>query len=111
MGRSAVAVGSTMNDERKSLEKPTAGYPVQVRVPENQRVEDAVARRAVRGIPDEILALGGTHEQAKAMADAMYLVLLGDFKEARHVLEQGKYPQRDLDAIMKHLWEGLQSAA
>jgi hypothetical protein len=100
-----------MNDERKSLEKPAAGYPAQDRVPENRRVEDAVARRAVRGIPDEILALGGTHEQAKAMADAMYLVLLGDDKEARHALEQGKYPQRDLDAIMKHLWEGLQSAA
>jgi hypothetical protein len=111
MGRSAVAVGPAMNDDRKNLEKPAADYPAQDRVSENQPVEDAIARRAVRGIPDEILALEGTHEQAKAMADAMYLVLLGDYKEARHALEQGKYPQRDLDAIMTHLWEGLQSAA
>jgi hypothetical protein len=119
MGRS-VGAEKVMIDERKKLEPPeTMRAPVpasetifvEQQTAEKPAVQDSAARRAVRGIRDEILALGGTPEQGEAMADAMYFVLLGDYQKARQALADGKYPHQALDSLMERLWEDLRSAA
>jgi hypothetical protein len=79
---------------------------------QQDRVDNAAAAKAaVRSIPSEVKALGGNDRQALALADAMRLVLLEEDAAARTVLEKAGYPQDVIDAIMKHLGEGLKSAA
>jgi hypothetical protein len=75
------------------------------------QVDSVAARQAVSDIPSKIKALGGTNEQANAMAEAMRLVLLGQEKPARVVLEKAGVPKDAVDAIMRHLGDGLKSAA
>jgi hypothetical protein len=76
-----------------------------------QLVESDAARQAVSDVPSKIMSLGGTNEQANAMAEAMRLVLLGQEKPARLVLEKAGYPKDAIDVIMGHLGERLKSAA
>jgi hypothetical protein len=69
------------------------------------------ASKAVRDVPAHVMKLGGTKEQAEALAEAMRLVLLGHSMAARSVLEAARYPAPAIDEIMRHLERGLKSAA
>jgi hypothetical protein len=73
--------------------------------------ESTAAREAVRDIPRKIIALGGTKEQAYAMAEAMRLVLDGHQKEARLILQKGGYPQDVIEATVNPLAKRSKSAA
>ena len=79
-----------------------------VQVLNSSKTEAELVREAVSDIPREIMAIGGTLAQGRAMAEAMRLVLMGEEDaKVRQALERGHYPQHAIDDLIERIRKSL----
>jgi hypothetical protein len=72
-------------------------------------VAEIAARRAVADVGEEIIALGGTSDQADAYEAALRYWLLGDTAKAREILIRA-FPNGTTDDILAEFAHGAQAA-
>jgi hypothetical protein len=77
----------------------------------SQHIESEAARQAVCEVPTEVRELGGTQEQAIAVAEAMRLILIGHPEKATHALTRAGFAMPVVQGLMPRLIAGLRRAA
>ncbi len=73
-------------------------------------IDEIVARRAVAGVDADILAAGGTADQADAVHTALRFYLLGDVAEARIALSK-VFAEGMVESLLSEFKEGAAAAA
>ena len=93
----------------KETEPMNGESSAEARDPREQlNTDDSVsAAEAVSIVPEQAKKLGATDKQARGLAEAMRLILLGNMDEAAVALQDSGHPSESVDAILRALRAGL----